>query len=82
MTPLTEMYKDIEIRYGYSISDDLFHAHFDLPPEREGMPGLRSAVLMRFPEVRMGPGKGHFEHPLEADALTVARSAIDRYLGP
>jgi hypothetical protein len=82
MAPLTEMHQGIEIRYGYSITDDLFHAHFDLPAEREGRPALQRAVLTRLPEARLRPGKGHFEGPIEDEVLIAARSAIDRYLGP
>lgn len=82
MTPVTEMHQGIEIRYGYSISDDLFHAHFDLPAEREGQkPGFQRVVLTRLPEATLRPGKGHFEGPIEGEVLNAARAAIDRYLG-
>lgn len=82
MAPMTEMYQGVEIRYGYSIQDDLFHAHFDLPLEREGRPSLQRAVLTRLPEAPLRPGKGHIQGQIEAEVLTAAHAAIDRYLDP
>jgi len=81
LMPEIEKYKGVEIRYGYSISDDQFHAHFNLPAERQGRPQLQRAVLTRFPEAALNPGKNHYQGDTRDEVLEGARAGIDRYLG-
>jgi len=80
MAPQTQTYRGIEIRYGYSIHDDQVHAHFDLPADREGKSSFQRAVLTRLPEAPFRPGTGHIQGQIEAEVLTAACTAIDRYL--
>lgn len=81
MKPKTEKYEGVEIRYGYSISDDLFHAHFNLPAERQVKPQMQRAVLTRLPEVVLSPGKNHYQGDSAEEVLEAARAGIDRYFG-
>jgi hypothetical protein len=76
MAPQTQTHRGIEIRFGYSISDDLFHAHFDLPPAQVRSGFQRSVSTHVSPGTRRG--KQHIQASNEGDLLALARSAIDR----
>lgn len=77
MAPLTEMCQDIEIRYSYSVSDDMFHAHFTLPPKSLKHGFQRVVRLSMSPE--FSDGKHHFKASSEVDVLKRARTAISSY---
>jgi hypothetical protein len=76
--PLIEMYKDVEIRYGYSPRDDVYYAHFALPSRESG--GLLQFFRM---DVTPGimPGRQKATGHTEQEVLDAARAVIDRYFG-
>jgi len=77
MGPKTDMHQNIEIRYGYSIGDDMFHAHFMLPSKaRKG--GFQRSVSMSM-SPGLSEGKHHVKASNEADVLKNAHNAIDSY---
>lgn len=78
MIPLKETYRGVDIRYGYSIQDDLIHAHFDAPT-REREADFQTTVGIELAPVLSAP-KPHIRASTEADALEQARALIDRYL--
>ncbi|MBB6249170.1 hypothetical protein HDE80_004247 [Rhodanobacter sp. A1T4] len=81
MLPKIEIYEAIEIRYGYSIQDDLYHAHFDLPADRHVQKSLQSESHSTMPVASSMPGKFHIHGPVEGELLDRARTQIDTFLG-
>lgn len=81
MLPKLEMYEAIQIRYGYSIQDDLYHAHFELPASRHVLKSLESESHSTKPVASSLPGKVHLHGPVEREMLEQARSQIDTFLG-
>ena len=81
MTPKIDMYEAIEIRYGYSIQDDLYHAHFELPAGRHVQNSLENESHSSMPVASSMPGKVHIHGPAERELLEQARSQIDTFLG-
>jgi hypothetical protein len=81
MTPKIEIYEAIEIRFGYSIQDDLHHAHFELPAERHVQKSLENESHSSMPVASSLPGKMHIHGPVESELLDQARSQIDTFLG-
>ena len=78
MIPEIEIHKHVAIRYGYSISDDQFHAHFDLPLKEDRLGFQRSVSMHLSP----GPSssKRHVVATSDIEVLNIARTAIDAYL--
>lgn len=81
MSPQKEVYENIEIRYGYAISDDQYHAHFELPAERHYLRDVASEAHSKTPVAQSLPGKMHLHAVVESDLLQEARQIIDRFLG-
>lgn len=81
MSVKKEMYQDIEIRYGYAITDDRFHAHFELPAERHCLKSAASEARSTTPVAQSLPGKMHIHSLEEGELLDEARLTIDRFLG-
>jgi hypothetical protein len=75
--PDIEMYRDVEIRYGYSPRDDVYYAHFALPSKQESQ-GLLQFVRMDMTSGIM-PGRHKASGPTPKDVLEAARAVIDRY---
>ena len=81
MSPKTQRYEDIEIRYGYAITDDQYHAHFELPADRHVPGDVSNEAHSTTPVARSLPGKMHIHAPTQSDVLDEARRTIDRFLG-
>lgn len=81
MPPEIESYEDIEIRHGYAISDDQFHAHFELPASRHVPGDVSAEAHSTTPVARSLPGKMHIHAASESEVLKEARLTIDRFLG-
>jgi hypothetical protein len=77
--PEIEMYKEVEIRYGYSPRDDVFYAHFALPSKQEPR-GLLQFVRM---DITPGilPGRQKACGHTAQEVLDAAHAVIDRYFG-
>lgn len=77
MEPETETHHGVEIRYGYSVQDDQFHAHFDLPRKDMNVHFQNTVGIYRLPA--LSEGRQHMSAHKEVDVLKQARAAIDRY---
>jgi hypothetical protein len=77
MGPETVEHREVEIRYGYSIRDDLFYAHFDLPVKQQSR-GFQQFVR-RDMSPGILPGKQSVSAYSEHELLKEARAKIDRY---
>jgi hypothetical protein len=80
MQPDIAHHRNIEIRYGYAASDDRYHAHFDLPEQRQVERRFPTAVQTNSLSVRLKPGKAHVFESTEERVLDKARTEIDRFL--
>lgn len=76
--PEIKIHRDIAIRYGYSIGDDLFHAHFDLPERDDASKGFQRAVKSDMAPT-LKSGKYHHWNVSEEAVLSEVCADIDRY---
>ena len=79
--PSIEVYKGVEIRYGYAITLDGWMAHFELPAK----PGAESGGFQKEVKRDMAPPVQAGKQPAvrgdsERSVLAQARSVIDNYL--
>lgn len=79
MSPLIANHRGVEIRYGWSVHEDVYHAYFDLPPKPMKLNVMQSHVQMTF-SPRASAGRNRETSHSEADLLLRVRSAIDAYL--
>lgn len=77
MGPEIAIHRDVQIRYGYSIRDDLFYAHFDLPAKQQSR-GFQQSVRMDM-SPGISPGKHKVSASIEQDVLAKARVHTDQY---
>ncbi|GLQ45683.1 hypothetical protein GCM10007862_07340 [Dyella lipolytica] len=77
MGPEITEHREVQIRYGYSIRDDLFYAHFDLPTKQQSRGFQRSVQMHMSPGI--SPGKDKVSASTEQEVLTKARTRIDQY---
>jgi hypothetical protein len=78
--PKIEIYRDVQIRYGYNVVDDRYYAHFDLPEKRlvDNDGGAHSRT---FTYNGLGAGKQRPKSASSSDeVLKQVRSTIDSYL--
>lgn len=80
MEPEIAIHRDVQIRYGYSICDDLFYAHFVLPQKPMRFNPMQTRV-QTFMSSTLSPGKNHVTADSEQDVLLKARKEIDDYFG-
>jgi hypothetical protein len=76
--PEIKIHRDIAIRYGYSIGDDLFHAHFDLPEKHDVAFGFQRGMQNNMAPT-LKPGKYHHWNVSEEALLAGVCTDIDRY---
>jgi hypothetical protein len=77
MGPKIAIHRDVEIRYGYSISDDLFYAHVDPPAKQQASTVQPSVRTDMSPDISFGKHK--VSASIEQDVPAKARALIDQY---
>ena len=76
--PEIKIHRHIAIRYGYSIQDDMYHAHFDLPEKDNASHSSQSAIKENAGPI-LRPGHYHHWNSSEEAVLAGACSDIDLY---
>jgi hypothetical protein len=79
MGPEIEIYRDIAIRYGYVIRDDVFYAHFDLPEKQPSRSTTQTRVRTYLSPVMSESKRRVQAHNVE-EVLRDAKKQVDIYL--
>lgn len=79
MKPLIAEHQGIEIRYGWSVREDIYYAHFDLLTKPMKLNVMQTIVRTSISPGLMA-GKNHVEAHTEEAVLQRARSAIASYM--
>jgi hypothetical protein len=78
MSPLIAEHRGVEIRYGWSVHEDVYHAYFDLPAKPLNLNVMQSRVKRTY-SPNWSVGKNRVTSQSESDLLRQARGAIDAY---
>jgi hypothetical protein len=79
MGPEIEIHRDVAIRYGYSIRDDVYYAHFDFPEKPPKRTQFQTHINTHLSPAKTS-GKGRVQGQNVEELLRTAKGAIDKHL--